>query len=115
DIGVPLPQEGELSDLARTLVIADGGGVHVSTQAPNVTGASRVWVTFTVAGSVDYIRLYCGARVESGSPGSGEPSTMVLATNFLVEESDFPTSFFDGDSPEADWQGTPELSVSVWE
>lgn len=113
EVGVPEPQEGALSDYARRIVVSDGAGLHVSEEHPNVTGGSRVSVTFTLTGALNYVRLYNGAALESGSP-SHASANAVLFTRLLVEETAYVGSYFDGDSVDSTWVGVEEESASTW-
>jgi len=113
DVGVPEPQDGDLSEYARRIVVADGSGLNVSEAHPNVTGSSRVSVTFTLTGAFEYVRLYNGAALESGSPSHGSENA-VLFTRLLVEETPYAGSYFDGDSVDASWVGVDEESASTW-
>lgn len=105
DVGIEAPQPGAQSEYARRIVVSDGSGIHASNAHPNVAGSTRVSITFTLTGDLNYIRLYHG-----GIYGDNN----VYWTNVLVEESPVAGSFFDGDSDGAAWSGDEGESTSTW-
>jgi len=108
---IPQVTTGAQNTLARRIAVVTKIGANPSvtvssSAAPNVVGTYDVSLTFTVpAGATEaYAFLY------NGSPTEGE---IVIWDNVVVVAGTYTGGYFDGNSANASWDGTPDNSTST--
>lgn len=100
------PQTGTITEPARRIWVGNTAPLAQSSQAPNVAGEHivRMFVP-SWPSAVDGVAM----RFSNGATAGGGD---VWWDDLLLVEGDYQGPYFDGDSPDAAWDGTPHASTS---